>query len=419
MKILAVHNRYREIGGEDFVVRSEADILSSAGHIVMRYERDNREIEKPAFSAAASLALQTIWSRKSYREVSRIARGKKPDVAHFHNTLPLISPSAHWACKRNAVPVVQTLHNYRLLCPAATFLRAGKVCELCLGKAIPWPGVVHACYRDSRAASAAVASMLSIHRLLHTWTAAVDVFIALSEFAKTKFVAGGLPAEKIHVKPNFVYPDPGAGADPSDFALFVGRLSPEKGPATLLAASGLLGGRVPLRMIGDGPLRAQLQSQASREGLSTIRFEGALPREKVFDAMKRSRFLVVSSECYENFPMAIVEAFACGVPAIVPDLGACAEIVADGCTGLRFNAGDAADLAAKIEWAWTHPLRMREMGLAARAEFAAKYTAPRNLRMLLEIYERVISGDLPGLPVANVSAPNLSLMTRPCVTPHV
>ncbi len=162
-------------------------------------------------------------------------------------------------------------------------------------------------------------------------------------------------------------------------------------------------------------MRADLQSQAGREGLSTIRFEGALPREKVFDAMKRSRFLVVASECYENFPMAIVEAFACGVPAIVPDLGACAEIVADGCTGLRFNAGDAADLAAKIEWAWTHPLQMREMGLAARAAFEAKYTAPRNLRMLLEIYERAISGDLPSLSVPQCVDNNACLRDSLCL----
>ncbi len=394
-----IHNRYQQSGGEDSVFQSEAEVLSDAGHTILRYERDNRELDHGAANCstllnAASLAANTIWSGKSYRELLQSTghdQPGRPDVAHFHNTLPLISPSAHWACKENAIPVVQTLHNYRLLCPAATFLRDGQVCESCLGKALPWPGVVHGCYRNSRAASGVLAAMLAVHRAMHTWTKTVDIFIALSEFAKAKFVQGGLPAAKIVVKPNFVYPDPGGGADPSDIAIFVGRLSEEKGLPTLVAAWQLLAKRIPLRIIGDGPLRAELETRVNRCNIAGIYFEGRLPPTEVVAAMKQARFLILPSQCYENFPMAIAEAFACGTPVIASRHGAAAEIVEDGRTGLLFQAGDAGDLAAKVDWAATHSSQMKRMGFAARAEFEKKYTAKANLERLLEIYARAIS----------------------------
>lgn len=389
MKVLVLHNRYRHRGGEDLVVNSEEQILSIAGHTVLRYERDNLEIQAPTLLGEGSLAIDTIWSRKSHRDVFRIARKEKPDVAHFHNTLPLISPAAYWACKEAAIPVVQTLHNYRLLCPAATFLRDGKVCESCLGKRVPWPGAIHACYRNSRIASGVVSVMLTIHGALHTWTKAVDMYIALSEFSKKKFVEGGLPAAQIRVKPNFVHPDPGDDADPTDFALFVGRLSEEKGLSTLLATWRLLGNRMPLRIVGDGPLNAELEADAGRSGLSCIHFEGRLARKEVFAVMKRARFLVVPSECYENFPMAIVEAFACGVPVIAFRLGAVEELVDSGRTGLLCTSNDPEDLAEKIKWAWAHPGELREMGRAARREYEMKYTAERNYELLKHIYDQV------------------------------
>src|SRR5665213_941237 len=399
MRVLVLHNRYRESGGEDSVVRSETEALAAAGHTVLRYERDNREIAGDTgnsiamFLSHSRLAAETIWSSKSYREVCTIARCDRPDVAHFHNTLPLISPSAHWACKNNGLAVVQTLHNYRLLCPVGTFLRDGQPCESCLGKAIPWPGVVHSCYRNGRAATGGVDGMLAAHRAIHTWNRTMNVFIALSEFAKAKFVQGGLPATKIKVKPNFVHPDPGGDADPSDFALFVGRLSEEKGLRTLMSAWALLGNRIPLVIMGDGPLQMDLRAQASRSGLAHVHFGGRAEREKVVAAMKRARFLILPSECYENFPMAVAEAFACGTPAIVSNGGAAAEIVEHGRTGWHFERGNPAELAAKVEWAWNHPARMREMGSAARAEFRAKYTAERNIKMLLDIYEHAGSYD--------------------------
>ena len=286
--------------------------------------------------------------------------------------------------------MVQTLHNYRLFCPAATFFRDGHVCEECVQHTL-WRSVRYACYRNSRPATATVALMLAVHRRRRTWTRQVDCYIALTEFSRRKFIEAGLPAEKVVVKPNFVHPDPRARNGRGEYALFVGRLSPEKGLHTLLDAWQRLRDRVPLRIVGDGPLRPELEADASRRGLSGVSFDGRLPHDQTLEAMKGARFLVFPSEWYEPFGLTIAEAFACGVPVVASRLGAIEEIVEDGRTGLHFTPGDPDVLAAKVEWAWTHPERMEEMGRAARAEYEAKYTAERNYQMLMDIYQRAIA----------------------------
>lgn len=395
MRCLFVHNRYQQAGGEDEVFRAEVELLRAAGHEVIEYTRTNDEIALNGFVSRARLAAATIWSQASYRVLRELIVREKPDVAHFHNTLPLISPAAYYACREAGVPVVQTLHNYRLLCPAATLYRDGRVCEECAGKAVPWPAVRHGCYRSSRAATATVTTMLAVHRALGTWRDKVDLYIALSEAARRKFVEAGLPAEKIVVKPNFIHPDPrslrsaqaGPAEGPGEYALFVGRFWPEKGVRTMLAAWKRLP-HIPLEVVGDGPERAEMEALAA--GLQHARFRGRLSREQTGAAMKRARFLVFPSEWFECFPMTILEAFACGVPVIASRVGAMEEIVTDGRTGLHFTAGDAADLAAKVEWAWTHPREMQAMGRAARAEYEARYTADRNYEMLMDIYRRAI-----------------------------
>jgi glycosyltransferase involved in cell wall biosynthesis len=396
MKVLALHNQYAEPGGEDLAVASEEQLLVSEGHTVLPYCRNNAEIERFTFVQKVFLPGTTIWSNKSFAVVRQFVRDHHPDVAHFHNTFPLISPAAYSACRSAGVPVVQTLHNYRLLCPAATFLRDGKPCECCMQKRFAWPGVRYACYRGSRTATGTVAAMLAVHRFLGTWTERVDLYIALSDFARGKFIAGGLPAAKIAVKPNFVHPDPGADRDVSDYALFVGRLSQEKGLRTLLAAWKQVGNKIPLLVAGDGPLRPELEALVQQLGLLGVRFLGHLDRQAVFAAMKRARFLVVPSECYENFPMTVVEAYACGTPTIAAGIGALKEIVADQRTGIHFAPGNVEDLACKAEWAWTHPREMEAIGQAGRAEFVAKYTADRNYRMLMDIYKRAIESRASG-----------------------
>jgi glycosyltransferase involved in cell wall biosynthesis len=312
-----------------------------------------------------------------------------PDVVHFHNTFPLISPAAYYACRDLGVPVVQTLHNYRLFCPAASFFRDGKVCEDCLGKS-RWQAVRHACYRQSRSASATVVAMLSFHHWYGTWTKLVDCYITLSEFSHAKFIEAGLPAEKIVVKPNFVLPDPGVGTQSRDYAVFVGRLSEEKGLRTLVQAWGRVNPKYLLRVIGDGPLLNEIRSRISRSGCSNFRLDGRLPREESLKVLQGAKVLILPSNCYENFPMTIAEAYACGAPVIASRLGAMQEIVYDGRNGLHFTPGDADDLARKVEWAWAHPDEMREMGRNARAEYEAKYTAERNYKMLIDVYQQAI-----------------------------
>ena len=396
--ILKIHNQYQEPGGEDESVRGECALLTRAGHRVIEYRRDNHEIDGYGLVQRISLGPRTVWAWDSCDQMRALLCAEKPDVAHFDNTFPLISPSAYYACREAGVPVVQTLRNYRLVCPGAYLQRNGRICEDCLGRH-PWRGVLHGCYRDSRAATGAVALMLSAHRWLGTWHNLVDCYIALTDFARAKFVEAGLPAEKIVVKPNFVNPDgaaptlhsPVANHESSEgHALFVGRLSPEKGVGTLLAAWRQLDSRIPLRVVGDGPLRTELESYARQHALNDVCFDGRLNARQTLAALKRSRFLVFPSEWYETFGRVAAEAFACGVPVIASRLGAMEEIVADGCTGLHFTAGDPGDLAAKVEWAWTHPAELSSMGRAARAEYEAKYTPERNYSMLMKIYSRTL-----------------------------
>jgi glycosyltransferase involved in cell wall biosynthesis len=366
---------------------AERDLLIERGHQVREYREDNQRIET---MNRLALAEQTIWSTPSRRRMREVIRDWRPTLVHFHNTFPLISPAVYSVCQDAGVPVVQTLHNYRLLCPVALFYRNGEVCEECLGKPLAWPGVVHACYRESRVATGVIATMLAVHRVLGTWSKQVDLYVALSEFARGKFVTGGLPANKIVVNPNFLASDPGVGQGSRSYAVCVGRLSPEKGVRAVLQAWKRLGNEIPLRIIGDGPLRDELQSEATRGGLTAVSFDGRLERAEVMAAIQGARFVVMPSECYENFPVVIAEAFACGTPVVASALGSTAEIVDDGRTGLHFKAGDGEDLAAKVQWAWTHAQRMEEFGRAARAEYLAKYTADCKYRSLMLLYTRVM-----------------------------
>jgi len=389
VKILLVHNAYREPGGEDVVLEQERQVLEGAGHQVVTYRRSNHEFNGDSLAGQLSLASKAIWAADSRREFAAMLRREEPQIVHIHNTFVVISPSIYSACREAGVPVVQTLHNYRLLCPVANFLRQNRVCEECVEHSL-WRGVLHGCYRDSRAATSVVALMLAVHRWRRTWSWGVDRFVALSGFSRRKFIESGIPAEKIALKPNFVYADPGCRARSGQYALFIGRLSPERRVITLLEAWHRLQVRIPLHIVGGGPQRAALEAQARQREVCDARFLGQLPRDKAMAILKGAWCLVFTSEWYENFPVTIVEAFACGVPVICSRLGAMEELVADGRTGLHFNPGDPEDLARKVEWAWTHPEEMAAMGRAARTEYEAKYTADRNYQMLMEIYQKVL-----------------------------
>jgi glycosyltransferase involved in cell wall biosynthesis len=332
--------------------------------------------------------MQTLWARDSQNELRTILRREEPHIVHFHNTFPLISPAAYYTCQEAGVPVVQSLHNSRFVCPASTFHRDGKVCQDCLGKAVPLPAVAHGCYHNSRLQTAVVAGMLVMHRMLKTWQQQVDAYISFTEFSRQKFIAAGLPPEKIFLKPHFLLSDPGAKQQQGVYALYIGRLTPEKGIRTLLEAWKLLGNHIPLRIVGDGPNRAAFEAVKEQACLSNVFFDGWLAPERLDSVTKKAAFLLFPSEFYETFGLAIIEAFACGVPVIASRLGSMMEIVENGKTGLHFTPGNAMDLASKVEWAWTHKREMETMGRAARAEYQAKYAAERNYQLLIEIYRQ-------------------------------
>jgi glycosyltransferase involved in cell wall biosynthesis len=389
MKILVGHNLYQQRGGEDAVVEAEARLLESCGHTVVYYNRHNDELKEQGGLGAIKAGIQTVWSEQSLRAITAIIKNEKPDLCHFHNTFPLISPAVYKPCVESGIPVIQTLHNYRLLCPSATFFREGKVCEDCLGRSVAWPGIVHGCYRGNRLATTAIAAMLTTHRILGTWQKDVDLYIALSEFSRQKYIAGGLPKNRIFVKPNFVDPDPGPKLDIGDYALFVGRLTEEKGIRVLLDAWSSLRVDIPLRIVGDGPMKCEVENTVSSNNLSSVAVLGKLSPQETLHVMHGARFLIFPSVWYEGFPLTIAEAFACGVPVIASRLGSMEEIIQDGFTGLHFCAADATDLAKKIEWAWAHPTEIQKMGRLARAEYQAKYSPERNYEHILRLWQHL------------------------------
>jgi glycosyltransferase involved in cell wall biosynthesis len=390
MKIVVVHNTYQQPGGEDVAVAAETNLLESRGHTVIRYSRSNDEIAAASLPERLLMVKDMIHSGRSQREMLDLLRRERPDLVHVHNTFVMVSPSVFEACREAGIPAVQTLHNYRLLCPGWSLCREGKVCEDCLESGL-WRGVWHACYRDSHLATAAVALMLQVHRMRGTWDRDVSGYVALTNFARGKFIQGGLPASRIGVKPNFLESDPGERSSAGHFALFVGRLSAEKGAEVLLRAWQKLQGTIPLVIIGDGPLRESLQAEAAARNLANVTFRGWRSRSEILCAMQGASLLITPSLWYEGFPMTIVEAFACGTPVICSRLGGLREIVEDGRTGRHFNPGDGEDLACKLDSLWMQPSQLTAMGRAAREEYKANYTAERNYQLLMEIYERAIA----------------------------
>ncbi len=386
MKVLLCHNYYQQPGGEDQVFAAESRLLHSRGHEVLEYTKHNDDINDMGRLEAAR---KTIWNRQIYRELRDLIRREHPDILHAANIFPLISPAAYAAARDENVPVVQSLHNYRLICPKALLMRDGRVCESCLGKRTPWPAVVHACYRGSRAATAVVATMLAVHRRRGTWTQLVDRYIALTEFARQKLIEGGLPAEAITVKPNFLPEDPGAGDGLGKYAVYVGRLSPEKGVQVLLDAWSRISSDMPLRLVGDGPLAETVRKAAASD--ARIEWLGQKPHDEVLDLIGDARLLVFPSNCYETFGLSIVEAFAKGTPVVASRLGAMQELISDGYTGLCFRSGDADDLSAKVQQLWSNHSELARMRSQVRGEFEAKYTADANYEMLMSIYGQVLN----------------------------
>ncbi len=386
LRVMMVHNAYREWGGEDGVVSAELALLRNRGHEVIELRRNNLETDA---MSGTRLAVQTLWSGATHAQASELLRQHRPDVVHVHNTFALISPSLYWACAAQGVPVVQTLHNFRLACPQAMFLRDGKVCESCIGKT-PWPALVHACYRGSRTQTAVMFAMLGMHQVMGTFEKKITRYIALTQFSRAKFIAAGLPADRLVVKPNFVVapaPATSHSSEPSQRArnglLHVGRLSPEKGTA-VLAEAWRHCDQLSLRVAGVG---SAAQALSALKGVSML---GQLSASEVRAEMGRACALVLPSIIFENFPLTLVEAYASGLPVIASRIGALAELVEDGVTGLLFNPGDAKDLADRMQWAASHPAEMALMGAHARTRYEQRYTPEINYLQLMAIYRSAI-----------------------------
>lgn len=391
MRILSVHNYYQQAGGEDKVFAAESALLETKGHQVWRYTLHNDQVKA---SNPVAIASATFWNQAVYKDLRSLIRQKQIQIAHFHNTLPLISPSAYYAAKAEGAAVIQTFHNYRLVCPNAMLFRDGRVCEDCLGKAIPFSAIQHGCYRGSQSASAAVTAMLAIHRAAQTWTNQVDVYIALTDFARQKLIQGGIPPQKVVVKPNFVYPDPKYGEGKGGYALYVGRLSPEKGVDLLLAAWESIGNKIPLKIVGDGPLAPQVVKAVDQ--IPGVEWLGRRQMDEVYALMKEAMFLVFPSKWYEGLPNTIIESFAVGTPVIASNLGSMSSLIIPQRTGLHFDPNDSQDLATKVEWALAHPEELIRMRQKVRAEFETKYTASQSYVQLMQAYalarEKAIAG---------------------------
>jgi glycosyltransferase involved in cell wall biosynthesis len=382
--IARIHNHYRQAGGEDQTVASEVAMLRAHGHFVLECTRHNDAVPDHGLARRIGLGVNAIWNRGAYRELKHDLAQNRIDIAHFHNTMPLYSPLAYYAARDLGIPVVQTLHNWRFFCPGATFFRDGHICEDCLGKRFAIDAVLHRCYRGSRLGSLTQALNISVHNAIGTFTEVVDAYICMTEFSRRKAIEGGLPAALLHVKPHFVDPDPGLGAGDGDFALFVSRLSAEKGIPTLLRGWRLARPGMALKIVGRGP-ESGLVEQACREDAS-IEWLGERPHEEVVALLGAARCVMFSSECYETFGRVVIEAFARGTPVIASDIGGNPELVSHEENGLLFKTGDAESLAAQLQrFAAGAPADMRE---GARRAYLEKYSEAPNYLRHMEIYRQ-------------------------------
>jgi glycosyltransferase involved in cell wall biosynthesis len=388
LSVLIAHDFYRQAGGEDAVFLAEGELLEQRGVRVVRHTVDNRQIRR---SGSIGLALRTVWNNGQYHVVRDLIRRQRIDIVHFHNTFPLLSPAVYWAAHAEGIPVVQTIHNYRLACLNGLLLRNSKPCERCLSSIMPWPGVVFRCYRGSRTASAAVAAKIVVHRALRTWVNRVSRYIAVSEFVKGILARGGIPAEKIVVKPNFVVGNPGHTNLSRKGAIFSGRLSGEKGIETLLHAWQLVGGSVPLTVLGDGPLKDIVADAAHT--VPGIRWLGHCSSAVVRNELIGAQFLVVPSLFYEPCPMTVLEGFAAGLPVIASRVGSLPSLVTDGVTGVLVTPGDPTALAQAVRELAADPRRVEEMSRAALGEYQSLYSPSASFDALMQIYESCLNED--------------------------
>lgn len=377
MRVLVLHSPYLSgaVSGENRVVVDEVRLLTEARHEVRIFLPERRPDRG---AGRLREGVSAIWSVNAVQEVRRLVHGYKPDVVHVHNLFPALSPAVLRVVRGAGAALAMTLHNYRLLCLPATLLRDGQVCEDCLGR-LPWRGVVHDCYRASLAGSAALGTSIGVHRALGTFDR-VDLYLAVSDFVRTKHVEAGLPAERIVVKPNFAWPSQ-RREGPGEYFLFAGRLSSEKGVRILAEAWQDL--ELPLVVVGDGPEATQLRGVVT----PFVEYRGAVRPDQIPGVLSRARALIVPSLWYEGAPRSILEAYAAGVPVIASSIGALKESVQHGVTGLLVPPGDPAALAVAARQV-SCDADSRRLGEGAWRVWAERYTPAHALTGLEEAYRR-------------------------------
>lgn len=387
MKVLLGHCFYRTSApsGEDSVYRREKQLLIDYGYDVVTYEKQNDDIEDSNLIGRFRSAQECVWSLRAYKEMANFLQVQKPDVVHFHNTFPQISHSVYLACKEQNVPVVQTLHNFRTICPNALLLREGAPCEDCLEANHYLPAVRHRCYRGSLLATAPLVANIMLNMVTNTFERRVSKFIALTKFGKSKFIQAGFAPDQITVKPNFIN-DVGVADSAKDYVIYIGRLKEEKGVRTLIDA--WKHSQVPLKIVGDGELRSELEEKVRSLGLN-VEFLGLQKPERVIQLLKEARFQIVPSICYEGFPAVIAESFACGKPVIASRIGSLTELIEEDRNGFTFKPGDSVDLADKVNQLYYDPKRMADLSLQARNTYERYYTPQRNIDLLDQIYSEV------------------------------
>lgn len=385
LKILQVHNRQMMVGGADVVLEREANLLRAHGHEVELFSVESKEIHR---IGVLRTAWKAVWNRAAAKALQERIREYQPDIAHFHTVFPLMSPAVFRAAHQAGVPTLETMHNFRLVCPGGLLKRQGTVCHQCVGKKVPWPSIVHGCYRGSRLHSIGMTATLSVHHAAGTFAHHVDRYLALTEFVKQMMIRGGYPAEKIVVKPNFIATKRQPGTGRGGYALFVGRFHPEKGVMTLVNAWKRVPAHCKLILVGDGPQRDQVLEHA--QGLN-IEVRDWLDSEAIFDLLEEAAFLVFPSNCYETGPLVPIESFSCGTPVLASDIGNFSAWIQPGRNGWLFRTDDSEDLAAKITTAFADPTLGTTMRIAAKQTHQEDFSDVANYELLMRIYQEVIA----------------------------
>jgi len=389
MRILIAHNRYQQSGGEDAVAMSEVQLLKERGHDVEYYEKSNAEYNNTSTINRIKQLSQIKWSKKSYRDFRATIRAFRPNIVHFHNIFFVLTPSVYQACYDEGVPVVHSLHNFRLLCSNGLFLRNNQVCEECQEKKSLWRGVRYGCYKNSKIITMVVVRMLDYHWKKGTWSTLVDSYIMATEFGRQKYIAAGIPAEKIFIKPHFFPVHPTKKVKRDEYALFVGRISEEKGSEILIKAWKKISD-LPLKIIGDGVGWQNLKQYAIEENINNVEFLGFVSSEECHSYLRGAKFLILPSICYENFPRIVAEAYASGVPILASHLGGMPEFVKDKETGLLFEAGDPDDLAVKVKELINNEDELSRMRKNIEHRYEQKYSPDVNYEILMDIYQATI-----------------------------